>query len=303
VDYAVARRVAASTAPSVVLVRTVGADGHVTPVGSGVVVGEHRVMTNAHLLAGAAGVDVVSSDGHPYSAKVAGTDPQTDLALLDMDGGDLPTVYQTEITDTSVGTAVVAVAAKSAGAYRTGIDVISDRNRMIDAGTGITVAGALETGIAPGALWAGGALDSDGNLVGLLTTAQGAPGLGLVAIPVDAVRDVRDQLESSGTVRHAWLGVVFGDDAVERPRGGARIAGVLPGSPAAKGGLEPGDVVTHVGDTVVGGRADAIAAVRALRPQDPVEIGFTDPAGKTHNPRVTLGNADPPAVAGLPGSG
>jgi S1-C subfamily serine protease len=83
------------------------------------------------------------------------------------------------------------------------------------------------------------------------------------------VRDVLGQLESSGEVGHGWLGVVFGDDAVERPRGGARVAVVMPGSPAAKGGLEAGDVVTHVGDTAVGGRADAIAAVRALRPRTP----------------------------------
>ncbi len=102
---------------------------------------------------------------------------------------------------------------------------------------------------------------------------------------------------------HAWLGVVFGDDAVERPHGGARVATVVAGSPAAKGGLEPGDVVTHVGDDRVGGRADAIAAVRALRPQDPIEVGWVDPAGKTHRQRVTLGAPDPAAPPTDPGAG
>ena len=304
VDYAVARRVAADTVPSIVTLRVVGGDGRVAPVGSGVVVGTNRVMTNAHLVAGTTDLDVVTSEGRPYAAKVVGTDPQTDLALLAVSGAELVAVAQGETADVGVGTPVIAVAANRAGAYRTGIDVISDRNRLIDAGSGATVAGTIETGIEAGIAWAGGALvDSVGNLVGVLTEARDAPELGLVAIPLAAVRDVLGQLESSGEVRHGWLGVVFGDDAVERPRGGARVAVVMPGSPAAKGGLEAGDVVTHVGDTAVGGRADAIAAVRALRPQDPIEIGYVDPGGQTHRPRVTLAAPDPPALANLPGSG
>jgi S1-C subfamily serine protease len=175
---------------------------------------------------------------------------------------------------------------------------------MIDAGSGVPVAGAIETGIQPSIIWSGGALvDSHGNLLGVLTTAQNAPGVGLVAIPVAAVRDVRDQLESHGAVSHAWLGVVFGDDAVDRPNGGARVATVVDGGPAAKGGLVPGDIVTHVGDDRVGGRADAIAAVRALRPQDPIEVGYVDAAGHTHSQRVTLGAPDPAAPPTDPGAG
>ncbi len=210
VDYGVVRRVAADTKTSVVTVRLVGADGRVVPVGSGVAVGSDRVMTNAHLVAGASSLDIVTSEGRPHTAKVVGADPYTDLALLSVADGDLEPVAQSESADGGVGTAAIAVAAFRSGDYKAGVDVISDRNRMIDAGSGVPVAGAIETGIQPGVIWSGGALvDSDGNLLGVLTTAQNAPGVGLVAIPVAAVRDVRDQLESRrhGEPRVARRGV------------------------------------------------------------------------------------------------
>jgi S1-C subfamily serine protease len=303
VDYSIARRIAAETAPSVVTVRVVGGDGTAQPVGSGVVLASDRVVTNAHLVQGASALEILTYDGQRLPAKVVGTDPETDLTLLSVTGADLRTVSQGDADGTAVGGTVVAVAANRSGGYRTDIDVISDQNRFVDTGTGAMVAGALETGIQPGAAWAGGALvDSSGNLVGILTSTSTA-GVGLVAVPVTAVRDVRDQLEATGTVSHGWLGVVFGDDAVDRPRGGARVRLVIPGSPAAKGGLAAGDVMTDVADQAVHGYADAIAAVRALRPQDPVEVGYVDPSGHTHRARVTLAATDPAVQASYPVNG
>jgi len=171
VDYSIARRIAADTAPSVVRVRIVGSDGAVQPVGSGVAVASDRVVTNAHLLGGAPGLDVVTYDGTDHPAKVVGTDPQTDLAVLSVADADLTAVAQGDAGGIAVGGTVVAVAANRSGGYRTDIDVISDQNRLVDAGSGAMVAGAIETGIQPGAAWAGGALvDVSGNLVGVLTT-------------------------------------------------------------------------------------------------------------------------------------
>jgi S1-C subfamily serine protease len=303
VDYSIARRIAAETAPSVVTVRVVGADGTALPVGSGVALASDRVVTNAHLVQGAPAIEVVTYDGHDHPAKVLGSDPQTDLTVLTVADGDLTAVAQGDTDGIAVGGTVVAVAANRTGGYRTDIDVISDENRLVDTGSGGMVAGALETGIQPGAAWSGGALvDGSGNLVGVLTNTSTA-GVGLVAVPITAVRDVRDQLEATGTVNHGWLGLVFGDDAVDRPRGGARVELVIPGSPAAKGGLVKGDVVTDVGDQVVHGHADAIAAVRALRPQDPVEVGYVDPTGRSHRARVTLGTMDPTVQAYFPVNG
>jgi S1-C subfamily serine protease len=234
VDYSIARRIAADTAPSVVTVRVVGADGAALPVGSGVALAPDRVVTNAHLVQGATGLEIFTYDGHSLDAKVLGTDPQTDLTLLSVPDGDLTAISQGDAGGIAVGVTVVAVAANRSGGYRTDIDVIADENRLVDAGSGAMVAGVLETGIQPGAAWAGGALvDASGNLVGVLTNATTTPGMGLLAVPVTAVRDVRDQLEAAGTVSHGWIGLVYGDDAVERPRGGARVSAVVPGSPAA----------------------------------------------------------------------
>jgi len=304
VDYSIARRIAADTAPSVVTVRVVGADGTAQPVGSGVALAADRVVTNAHLVQGASTLRVVTYDGHDYAAKVLGSDPQTDLTVLSVTDGDLTAVAQGDAGGVTVGGTVVAVAANRSGGYRTDIDVISDENRLIDAGTGAMVAGTLETGIQPGAAWAGGALvDSSGNLVGVLTNATSAPELGLVAVPVTAVRDVRGQLEASGTVTHGWIGLVFGDDAVERPRGGARVSAVVPDSPAAKGGIEPGDIVTNLGDQPVRGQADAFAVIRALRPQDPVQVTYVDPSGRSKQAKVTLATADAAVLAYFPTSG
>ena len=92
---------------------------------------------------------------------------------------------------------------------------------------------------------------------------------------MSTVRDVRDQLDGSGKVTHGWMGVVCDKDAAEsQPQGGADVQMVWPGSPAADGGLMPGDVVVRAAGTPVSGRPDLVAAVRALRPQDPLDLQY-----------------------------
>src|SRR4051812_7095028 len=109
IDYSVARRVGAVIAPGVVTVRTGGDTPK--PVGSGVVVQSDRVMTAAHLLNGATRVDVVTQTGATLNAKVIGTDPQTDLALLDVGDGDLILAPLGSPTPLPIGQTVVAVTA------------------------------------------------------------------------------------------------------------------------------------------------------------------------------------------------
>jgi S1-C subfamily serine protease len=304
VDYSVADRVAVAAEPSIVTVRTVGPDGP-SPVGSGVAVRSDRVITNAHLVAGASALEVVTEDGTVVPAKVVGTDPQTDLTLLSVTDADLPTLGGPASDTTGVGTTVVAVAATRGGRYRVDIDVVSDQNQVVDAGTGALVAGLLETGMQAAPAWSGGALlDADGNLVGVLTApANPASGGGLLAVPASMVHDVEDQLDTSGAVHHGWLGVLFAKDAVNLPAGGARLGFVVPGSPAASAGLAAGDVVTHAGDSAVGGMADLMAAARSLRPQDPLDVGYLGTDGKAHHTRVTLGAGDPQQLALYPGMG
>jgi S1-C subfamily serine protease len=300
VDYAVAERVGTAVAATVVMVRVRAPDG-TQPVGSGVVVGSDRVITAAHNLAGATDVVVVTNFGTELTAKVVGTDPQTDLALLSVSGGDLQLAQLGNSGPPRVGQTVVAV---SAGPHpRVDIDVVSDRDVMVDAGTGVDVAGLLETGIPVTAEMSGGALvDPDGNLVGILTRAASGSPDGL-AIPVAAVRDVRDQLEGSGKVTHGWMGVVCDKDPAEsRPQGGATVQTVLPGSPAADAGLMPGDVVVRAAGRLVTAAPDLVAAVRSLRPQDPLEIQYVRD-GRTHTATVTLKAGDPALFAASPAMG
>ncbi len=293
VDYAVAERIGTAVEPSVVTVQVKTPDGS-RRVGSGVVVASDRVVTTAHSLGGATDVVLVPSFGSALDAKVVGVDPQTDLALLSVSGGDLQLARLGGSGSPRVGQTVVAV---SAGPHpRVNIDVVSDRDVMVDAGTGVDIAGLLETGIPVTAEMSGGALvDADGNLVGILTRATTGSPDGL-AVPVATVRDVRDQLDGSGKVAHGWIGVVCAKDPAEsRPQGGAAVQAVVPGSPAAEAGLEPGDVVVRAAGTLVSDRADLVAAVRSLRPQDPLELQYL----RNDKPRtitVTVKAGDPQLI-------
>ena len=301
VDYAVAERVGTGVAASVVMVRAKA--GETTrSVGSGVVVGSDRVMTAAHNLAGVNDVVVVTNTGSELTAKVVGTDPQNDLALLSVSGGDLQLAQLGDSGPPRVGQTVIAV---SAGAhYRVGIDVVSDRDVMVDTGTGVDVAGLLETGIPVKAAMSGGALvDPDGNLVGILTRAATESPDGL-AVPVSTVRDVRNQLDGNGKAVHGWMGVVCDEaPATSVPQGGAVLRTVLAGSPAEDAKLQPGDVVVRANGRLVSGRPDLVAAVRGLKPQDQLELQYQRGDDKPRWVTVTLKAGDPALFAYAPAMG
>src|SRR5262249_51529325 len=149
-------------------------------------------------------------------------------------------------------------------------------NAMVDAGTGVDVAGLLETGIRVDPDMVGAALvDANGNLVGILTrSTTGAPD-GL-AVPVALMRDVQDQLDGSGKVTRGWLGGGCDPQPADLAGGesGATVQGVFDDSPAKAAGLAGGDVVIRASGRVIAGRADLVAAVRALRPQDRLELQY-----------------------------
>jgi len=299
VDYAVAERVGTAVAASVVVVRVRTPDG-TRAVGSGVVVASDRVVTAAHNLGTATDVVLVTRLGTPLDAKIVGTDPQTDLALLSVSDADLPLARLGSGT-ARVGQTVVAV---SGGPHaRVGIDVVSDRDAMIDAGTGVDVAGLLETGIPVTAEMSGGALvDADGDLVGILTRAVAGNPDGL-AVPASTVRDVRDQLDGSGKVAHGWMGAVCdAKPAEDRTDGGAVVHTVVPGSPADDAGLAAGDIVVRAAGRLVSGRPDLVAAIRAMRPQDPLELQYVRD-GRSRMVTVTLKAGDPALFAYAPAMG
>jgi S1-C subfamily serine protease len=301
VDYAVAERVGTAVAASVVTVRakTATSDG---PVGGGVVVSSDRVVTAAHNIMGADALTVVTTAGEEIPAKVVGSDAQTDLALLSVSGSDLKLAQFGASGPPRVGQTVIAISPGPNYHHTVSINVVSDRDVMVDAGTGVSVAGLLETGITTTQAMAGGALvDANGNLVGVLT--RSTTGSDVLAVPVATVRDVQDQLESSGKVAHGWMGVVCEKDPAPHPaQGGATLQVVLPDSPASEAGLASGDVVVRAAGRLVSGQPDLIAAVRGLKPQDPLEVQYVRD-GHTHNATVTLKAADPQLFVYAPAMG
>jgi len=300
IDFSVAARVAAAVAPSVVTVH--GGTEAAPTNGSGVIIRADRIITSAHLLNGAAPVEVVTGDGNSYPAKVVGSDPETDLALLEVSGADLPLASLGSSAESSVGDVVVAVAATRGTRYKLDLGVVSDRDLLAQTGTGVMVAGLLETGFRTDGDWTGGALvDPNGNIIGVLTSPVGTVRAGL-AVPIGTVRDVEDQLDASGKVSHGWMGVLYAADDTQRARRGARVGAVVPDGPAAKAGLTPGDVVTHAGTADISGSAELVAAARRLHPQDPLELIYWR-GSRSHRTTVTLGTADPNVLAGWPAMG
>jgi putative serine protease PepD len=127
----------------------------------------------------------------------------------------------------------------------------------------------LSVGLATPAENLGGALvDSAGRVVGILAFPTGTA---TIAIPVAVARDSEVQIETTGSVVHGWLGV-GGDDASDRPGGGARVGTVVDGSPAAKAGMLVNDVVTSVGPDPISSYADLVAEWRRHHPGDTLTI-------------------------------
>jgi S1-C subfamily serine protease len=270
------QRVVATLAPSIVAVRTTRGDetGHA----SGVCVQAGQVLTTAHAVDGADAVSIVTADGRTLPAMLDASDPVTDLAVLTVDGKSTQPAQLGGSGGLEVGQQVVGVAAAPSGRHRW-VDVgeIGAFNRAFVWGQGVSVPGLIETDVTAGGEHSGGALvDSRGAVVGILVVPPDSSTAGL-ALPIDEARDVTAQLTAHGTAEHGWLGVWATDDT-SRVSGGARVQGVVPGSPADDAGLVQGDVIVDVGKA---GSTTAISSVAQLMS----EVGRRKPGEKVN---VTL---------------
>ncbi|MEM8825493.1 MAG: Do family serine endopeptidase [Pseudomonadota bacterium] len=228
-------------------------------LGSGVIVGEDGlVITNNHVVQGADEILVALADRREYAAKLLFTDPQLDLALLQVDprGATLPTVALGDSERTEVGDIVVAIG----NPFGVGQTVTSGIVSAI-ARTGVGISDYqffLQTDAAINPGNSGGALlGLDGSLVGVNTAiysrSGGSNGIGF-AIPVNMVRQFL-QSAAAGRVVRPWLGAetqavtreLAGSLGLDRPSG-VIISGLTPNGPAARAGLEVGDIVVAVGD-------------------------------------------------------
>jgi serine protease DegQ len=245
-------------------------------LGSGVLVSaDGYLLTNQHLVDGADDIEVTLSDGRSASARVVGTDADSDLALLKVALDDLPVIPFGDIAQLSVGDPVLAIGNpfNVGETVTSGIVSALDRNQL-----GLsTIENFIQTDAAINPGNSGGALvDGEGRLVGINTAifsrSGGSMGIGF-AIPVDIAREVMDALIRDGQVTRGWIGVQPRDltpefaDSFQLPvRDGVLVTGVLRDGPAARAGLKPGDVVTAIGGVKISNTAQLLRAVGALKP-------------------------------------
>jgi Do/DeqQ family serine protease len=255
-------------------------DGPATPqvgLGSGVIVSpEGYLLTNHHVVEDANEIEVQLADGRQTRARLVGSDPETDIAVLKIELGELPVMALGDVRALQVGDAVLAIGNPFNVGQTVTAGIVSALDRS-DAGSSrfqnfIQTDAAINPGNSGGAL-----VDASGALVGINTAifsrSGGSLGIGF-AVPVDTARQVMEQLLRDGKVRRGWIGVEPRDltaelaESLNLPvRQGVLITGVLQNGPAAQGGLRPGDVVVQVGERAVRNVGDLFAAVAALPPE------------------------------------
>jgi serine protease Do len=233
-------------------------------LGSGVIVSaDGYVLTNSHVVKGADKIQVTLGDGRDLTAKVVGSDPQTDLAVIKIDAKDLPALTFADSDKVEVGDRVLAVGNPFGIGQTVTSGMVSGLGR---ATMGLDYEDFIQTDAAINPGNSGGALvDGEGRLVGvntaILSRTGGFQGIGF-AIPANLARNVMEQLVANGKVVRGYLGVTMQDINTEladqlklTTRSGALVADVVPDSPADKAGLKGGDVITQLeGKPVVDSR-------------------------------------------------
>ncbi len=243
--------------PSVVHVATKGPRGAGT--GSGVVVSpDGLVLTNAHVVAEAQALLVTTHDGRSLVARLVGEDAETDLALLRTETGhDLQPAELGDSGALRVGQLAVAIGNPMGFSFTVTAGVVSALGRTLPGRGGRPIEDLVQTDAALNPGNSGGALvDSAGRVIGISTAIiSGAQGL-CFAVAADTARLVLGHLVRFGRVKRAQLGLAGQREEIPRrlarlhgleQASGVLVAGVQPGTPAARAGLEPGDMVVSIG--------------------------------------------------------
>jgi putative serine protease PepD len=297
--------------PSVVTIAAAGPGGSGT--GSGEVIrSDGYILTNNHVIAIAADggkVEVTFSDGTSVPATIVGRDVLTDLAVLKVKQSDNLKVIGLGSSDSvQVGQPVIAIGAPLglSGTVTSGIISAMDRTVEVPAedDRSALLVSALQTDAAINPGNSGGALvNCSGDLVGVPTAGATVPsadggssagnvGLGF-AIPVDIAKQISDEIISTGRVSHSYFGVqtlpIPADAAAQAGlKGGLFVAGVVPGGPAAKGGLQQGDVITEVDGQTATTNVQLQELTLTKQPGATVTIGYVRNGAKG-TATVTLG--------------
>jgi serine protease Do len=270
--------------------------GAITGEGSGFfITADGYAVTNNHVVDHATSVQVTTDDGAVYAAKVVGADPKTDLALIKVDGKkDFPFVKFAEHAP-QVGDWVVAVGNPFGLGGTVTAGIVSARGRDIGAGPYddyVQIDAPINKGNSGGP-----AFDVNGNVIGVNTAifspSGGSVGIGF-DIPADTAKMVVAQLKEKGHVTRGWLGVQIqpvtadiADSLGLKKAAGAMVDEPQSGSPAAKAGIEAGDVITAVNGTQVKDARDLARTIGAMAPDTSIKLDIVR-KGEPRSIMVTL---------------
>jgi S1-C subfamily serine protease len=282
-------------------------------VGSGIIYdNQGHILTNAHVVDGAQSLLVSLPDGRSFKAKLIGSDPQTDLAVIQISGSNLPVTQLGDSTQLQVGDWVVAIgnALGLPGGPTVTAGVVSALGRTIQepgssqgSGAGPFLFDLIQTDAAINPGNSGGPLvNLDGQVVGINTLAAGtadvsgvqAEGIGF-AISISTAKPIADQLVATGKVIHSYMGIGYvplnpaiaaqlGTNATQ----GAVIVQVVPGSPAADAGLQTQDVITEINGTALTGESTLAQIVQSHKPGDTLDLTVVR-GSQTLQVKITLG--------------
>ena len=252
-------------------------------LGSGVIVSANGyILTNHHVIEAAEEIEVALSDGRKFLAKPVGSDPETDLAVLQIDAGKFPVITFGDDSSLRLGDVVLAIGNPFGVGQTVTMGIVSGLRRTPGINTFenfIQTDAAINPGNSGGAL-----VDASGNLVGINTAiysrSGGSLGIGF-AIPASSARKVLESIIATGSVARGWIGI----EATEPPpemaeflkqasMSGTLIAGVVRGGPADISGVKPGDILTAVEGSPVTDQASTLNLIAALRPGQAARLKF-----------------------------
>jgi serine protease Do len=265
-------------------------------LGSGVIISaDGFIATNNHVVQGADEVLVALDDGRELKAKVVGRDPQTDIAVIKVNASDLPAITFADSTKIEVGDRVLAIGNPFGIGETVTTGIVSAKGRR--PGLGLDYEDFVQTDAAINPGNSGGALvDVEGRLVGIntaiLSRNGGFQGVGL-AVPANLVSQVADGLVKHGKVVRGYLGVgaqdltpALAESLGLKAKRGALVSDVQPDSPASKGGLKNGDVITSVNGQKIEDANKLTFSIGAVAPGTKLDLEIVRD-GKTEKVNVT----------------
>jgi putative serine protease PepD len=247
-----------------------------------------HVITNQHVVTGASSVRVTFWNGKTYSARVVGTDPSTDLAVLDVNAPSsvLNPLTLGDSDKVQIGDNVVAIGSPFGLAETVTAGIVSALHREMTSPNNFSIDDSIQTDAAINHGNSGGPLlNAQGHVIGVNAQIEsdsgGNDGVGF-AIPSNTIKSVVSQVISNGFAEHAYLGVELSGSATT-----ASVVSVRSNTPAATAGLHAGDVITSIGGTQISSSDALRSAINVHKPGDHISVTFTR-EGKKHTVSLTL---------------